>query len=73
MTATPQSILDTEYADACVLGLSPLDPQFGAVLSEMHAEADTRAESEGTPTERFWTVVSRCVAAHHYDDNGWRP
>lgn len=78
MTA-PSALQFEQYAEMSLAHRNPMDAD---VLTLTHAlrhpvspgeVACDGEENTGDRTATFWVVVGRCVAAHQYDDNGWRP
>lgn len=70
---------DQSYADMCADHRNPRDPDVEAMTHAMRHPANARvadaecAENKGGITANFWAILARCVLAHQYADNGWRP
>jgi len=65
------------YGEMCITHRNPRDPDVAAVLHDValiaRVDLAEGAESACGCRAGFDAIVARCVAAHQYADDGWRP
>lgn len=64
--------MSVEHRNPCDADVLTLTHALRHLVSPAEVRCDCE-ENSGDALSRFRAIVGRCVAAHRYDDNGWRP